>query len=286
MTYIARLVNPLSLRALRSIEFSISPGHPSIPIRYGRMSGASRSEDDYAGVGIDPNPMHAGRSVDDPQIQVVRTQPAVETLGVSAELDPRNPPGIDEVSCARSPRIIPRRHVPFDEERQARTKRHLQPKEPPAEFDSIRSHPRHPHRRQVEASTEADDVGRAEADSGRTVTDGVHPDPPTERALRRLGRVHHRHQLDVVVTEWNKSIRSAVAGVTTTGHRVEPVLIQQPLRGAIEVGDRQDRMIESQHGPDATPPGSGPARIEAHRGDRRRRVDISRGGEQKCGRSP
>lgn len=244
------------------------------------------SEEYFTGVGLDPNPLYAGRSIDNPQIQVMLAQPAFQTFGISAKLDPRNAVGIDSVGRAGSPRIILRRNVPLDEERQAGTKRHLQPKKPPAELDSVRSHPRHRHRHQVEAPTEADDVDRAEADSGQRIGKGVRPDPPTERAVGCLGRVHDRDQLEVVRAKRNKSIRGTVAGVTATGHRVEPVLVQQPLRGAIEVGNRQDRMIESQHAPDATPPGSGEVRIDARRGEQRRRVDTSKGGEHRCGRLP
>lgn len=58
MTYITRLVNPFSFRALQPVEYSISPGHPPIPMRECRTNGMQVvSEDYFTGVGLDPNPL-------------------------------------------------------------------------------------------------------------------------------------------------------------------------------------------------------------------------------------
>src|SRR5215213_11143891 len=71
-------------------------------------------------------------------------------------------------------------------------------------------------------------------------------DPASERALRGLGLVDDRNQLEVGLTEWHDPVRRAPAGVTAALDRSQAVSRFDLLRGCGKVGHRDQYVVELQ----------------------------------------
>src|SRR5215212_5849231 len=71
-------------------------------------------------------------------------------------------------------------------------------------------------------------------------------DPASERALRGLGLVDDRDQLEIGLTEWHDPVRRAPAGVTAALDRREAVSRFDLLRGCGKVGHRDQYVVELQ----------------------------------------
>ena len=71
-------------------------------------------------------------------------------------------------------------------------------------------------------------------------------DPASERALRGLGLVDDRHQLEVGLAERHYPVGRAPAGVTTALDRSEAVPHFDLLRGCGKVGHRDQYVVEFQ----------------------------------------
>src|SRR5215218_6313804 len=71
-------------------------------------------------------------------------------------------------------------------------------------------------------------------------------DPPSERALRGLGLVDDRDQLEVRLTEWHDPVRRAPTGVTAALDRRQAMSRFELLRGCGKVGHRDQYVVELQ----------------------------------------
>src|SRR5215204_1520608 len=71
-------------------------------------------------------------------------------------------------------------------------------------------------------------------------------DPASERALRGLGLVDDRDQLEIALTEWHDPVRRAPAGVTAALDRSQTVSRFHLLRGCGKVGHRDQYVVELQ----------------------------------------
>src|SRR5688500_3976199 len=71
-------------------------------------------------------------------------------------------------------------------------------------------------------------------------------DPASERALRGLGLVDDRHQLEIGLTERHNPVGRAPAGVTAALDRSEAVPHFDLLRGRGKVGHRDQYVVELQ----------------------------------------
>ena len=212
------------------------------------------SDDQLSGIGVEAESKHARRAIGRPHIQIMVPKPVSETSGVASHLNPRDASRFHPMGSKCSARMILRKNIPLDEKGQSFFDGDVQPQEVPAQLDSVGSHPGHRYRGEIEPPTDTDDVGGSKAQPGEGSHEGPGANPPTEGAAGCLARIYHGHELEVVTTKRYESVGGSVSRVSTARHGSESVLIEQSFRCSIEVRNRHDHVVESQHDVDATHP--------------------------------
>jgi hypothetical protein len=139
-----------------------------------------------------------------------------------------------------------RAFFPLDEEGKRRLgSRLLDPSDSTAKELAVRPRPRDSDDRHVEASGDVIESVRAEAPAKRPPGLRV-GDPASDRALRRLGPVDDRDQLQVRVAERHNPVGRAETLVPAAFDRGQAVTRLDLARGGVEVGDRDQDVIELQ----------------------------------------
>jgi hypothetical protein len=115
----------------------------------------------------------------------------------------------------------------------------------PAQEPAVRSGPRNSGNGQVEPSGHVLELVGAEDPAERPPGSGI-GDPASDRALRSLGLVDDRDQLQIGVPERHDPVRRAEALMTATFDRSQAVACLELARGCFEAGDRDQDVIELQ----------------------------------------
>ena len=178
--------------------------------------------------------------------EVMRSQPALQAGGVACQLDLVDPQGSVLMIGLRPP-WQGRAVAPLDEERQRRVGDGLlHPRQPPPQHLAVLAAARARGHRQSQPAGDHVELLRTHGPAQRPAG-GRRGDPAPERAAGGLGRVDRRDQLQVGVAERHDPVGRSPARMPAAGDRRKTVARLELAAGGIQVGDRDQDVVELDH---------------------------------------